>query len=115
MNGAIQTDSQFTGFRDKSDCVIDNGQLRDTGTMIHTTRQYPERMMHPHNPFMNPKTPQTDILRRRFLQTLATSCVAFSLPPLQANQDPDRAEKDDSFDTLSSDLLRDWCDGMLAV
>jgi hypothetical protein len=64
---------------------------------------------------MSPKTPQPDMVRRRLLQALATSCVAVSLPPLQADGNRDPAGKDDSFDTLSRDLLRDWCDGMLAV
>lgn len=62
-----------------------------------------------------PLTPEASIARRRFLQTLATSCVALSLPPLRATEGPDPAAGDDSFDRLSRDLLRDWCDGMLKV
>ena len=64
---------------------------------------------------MSPKPPQADMVRRRLLQALATSCAAVSLPPLQAGENQAAAGKDDSFDALSRDLLRDWCDGMLAV
>lgn len=66
-------------------------------------------------PSMNPNTRDASISRRRFLQTLTTSCVALSLPPLRAAGGHDAAAGDDSFDSLSRDLLRDWCDGMLAV
>lgn len=58
---------------------------------------------------------EISIARRSFLQTLTTSCLALSLPPLRAAGEPLPAAGDDSFDTLSRDLLRDWCDGMLAV
>lgn len=64
---------------------------------------------------MNPLPHPPDIVRRRFLQTLGTSWVALSLPPLLAADQRSRAAKDESFDTLSRDLLRDWCDGMLAL
>lgn len=64
---------------------------------------------------MNPNFPQTNLVRRRLLQTLATSCVALSLPPLLAHENHGEAVIDDSFDALSRDLLRDWCDGMLAL
>jgi hypothetical protein len=64
---------------------------------------------------MKPETLDVSIARRRFLQTLTTSCVALSLPPLRAAGGPGTAAGDDSFDSLSRDLLRDWCDGMLAV
>jgi hypothetical protein len=59
----------------------------------------------PHDPAM---------ARRRFLRTLATGWMAFSLPPLHAKEG-DSAGGDDSFDGLSRDLLRDWGDGMLKV
>jgi hypothetical protein len=64
---------------------------------------------------MNPKTHEATPDRRRFLQTLATSWVALSLPPLRAAGDHGPGAGDDSFDALSRDLLRDWCDGMLKV
>ena len=64
---------------------------------------------------MNPETLDVSIARRRFLQTLTTGCVALSLPPLRAAGGPEPAAGDDSFDSLSRDLLRDWCDAMLAV
>lgn len=53
--------------------------------------------------------------RRRFLQALATGCAVASLPPLRAKEGVDIVAGDDSFDILSRDLLRDWCDGLLAL
>ena len=64
---------------------------------------------------MNPINHEASIARRRFLQTLSSSCVALSLPPLLAAGGPDSSAGDDSFDVLSRDLLRDWCDGMLEL
>jgi len=63
---------------------------------------------------MNLETHQP-IARRRFLHTIATSCVALTLPPFRADGNAAAAGKDGSFDELSRELLRDWCDGMLAV
>lgn len=52
--------------------------------------------------------------RRRFIQSTAAGCLGLALPSIsRASQSA--AEGDESFDTLSRDLLRDWCDGMLAV
>ncbi len=64
---------------------------------------------------MNPGTHGESIARRRFLQAVTSSCVAFSLPSLRAAEGNAATEGDNSFDTLSRDLLRDWCDGMLAL
>jgi hypothetical protein len=50
--------------------------------------------------------------RRRFVQTAVLGALGFSLPRIRAAEP---AAGDDSFDVLSRDLLRDWCDGMLAV
>lgn len=41
--------------------------------------------------------------------------LGLSLHPLRAAGGPGPAAGDDSFDSLSRDLLRDWCDGMPAV
>lgn len=41
--------------------------------------------------------------------------MAFTLPQVRAAEGHDPSADDDSFDALSRDLLRDWCDGMLAV
>lgn len=51
------------------------------------------------------------LTRRRFLHATAMGGVALSLPSTS------RAERasGESFDSLSHDLLRDWCDGMLKV
>ncbi len=46
--------------------------------------------------------------RRHFLRTTTLASLALSLPPAFAD-----SASDASFDTLSRDLLRDWCDGML--
>ena len=52
--------------------------------------------------------------RRRFIQSTAAGCLALTLPPIvRAENAP--GDGDESFDALSRDLLRDWCDGMLAV
>lgn len=52
--------------------------------------------------------------RRRFMQATAAGSLGLVLPSISlASQSP--AEDDESFDTLSRDLLRDWCDGMLTV
>ncbi|MGL4398518.1 MAG: hypothetical protein ACRCXD_01505, partial [Luteolibacter sp.] len=64
---------------------------------------------------MDAKTRHAFIARRRFLQTLATSGLALSLLPLRAAGEDAPAAGNDSFEVLSRDLLRDWCDGMLAV
>ena len=64
---------------------------------------------------MNPSPHGESIARRRFLQALTTSFVAFSLPPLHAAEGRGPARGDDSFDILSRELLREWCDGLLAL
>jgi hypothetical protein len=64
---------------------------------------------------MKRKAHPTDTARRRFLLNIATSSVALSLPPILASGNINPTEANDSFDTLSRDLLRDWCDGMLAL
>ena len=53
--------------------------------------------------------------RRRFLRTTAAGCLSLSLPPLRAADRHIAPGDEESFDSLSRDLLRDWCDGMLAV
>jgi hypothetical protein len=54
------------------------------------------------------------INRRRFLQSTAAGYLGLALPSIAGVGD-DPPGGDESFDTLSRDLLRDWCDGMLAV
>jgi hypothetical protein len=55
-----------------------------------------------------------DPTRRRFVQMAALGGLAFSLPQARA-ADNEGGAGDASFDGLSRDLLRDWCDGMLKV
>ena len=57
---------------------------------------------------------QTPFSRRRFLRTTAWGGLAFSLPKI-GTADSREGVGDGSFDALSRDLLRDWCDGMLKV
>lgn len=52
--------------------------------------------------------------RRRFLQTTALGSLALALPPFTRGAVAGSGEPSD-FDTLSYELLRDWCDGMLGV
>jgi hypothetical protein len=52
--------------------------------------------------------------RRHFIQTAALGGLAVSLSPICVVGAADPAG-DASFDELSRDLLRDWCDGMLKV
>lgn len=56
-----------------------------------------------------------DVSRRRFLRAATLGGVALALPSGQGKEDPGAMPGDDSFDTLSRELLRDWCDGMLAL
>jgi hypothetical protein len=52
--------------------------------------------------------------RRQFLRTATLGGLALSLPPIAAAQGA-ILDTNSSFDDLSRDLLRDWCDGMLKV
>ncbi len=55
--------------------------------------------------------------RRQFVRSTAAGCLGLALPTIgrAADSHDAAADGDDSFDTLSRDLLRDWCDGMLGV
>jgi hypothetical protein len=52
--------------------------------------------------------------RRRFIQSTAAGSLGFALPS-SARAEGTSPEDTDSFDPLSRDLLRDWCDGLLAL
>jgi len=63
-----------------------------------------------------PRTPPPlihDSARRDFLRAAAAGVLSLPLAPLLAREDVSQHEE--SFDILSRDLLRDWCDGMLAL
>jgi hypothetical protein len=66
-----------------------------------------------HLPEMHSHLPKS-LNRRRFLQSTAAGYLGLALPPIAWAGDALGAA-DESFDALSRDLLRDWCDGMLAV
>jgi len=70
--------------------------------------------MHIHQRSDMPSHSSQRLNRRRFIQSTAAGYLGLALPPVAWAGDAPAAA-DESFDALSRDLLRDWCDGMLAV